>query len=74
MRRWVYYEPDEYNNDVTIIINEDYILNDYYNYWCRKMKGRLTEEAYNSLSEVDKKEMCIEDFVSLHWAREIKGA
>ncbi len=71
MRRWVYYEPDEHSNDVMVTVNEHHILDEFYNHWCNKMKGRLTEETYNALSENDKKEMCIEDFVSLHWAKEI---
>ena len=71
MKRFSYHEPDEYGNDVCVTVTDYWILKDFYQYWCNKMKGRLTEEGYEKLSEDDKKEMCIEDFKSLHWTKEI---
>lgn len=64
MKYYSYVEPGDNDFEVTkIVMSEDEILKDYWDYWCNCMK------EVNKADEI-KKETCIEDFCTIHWATE----
>jgi len=68
MRKWEVVHPDEYCNPVVTIWTEKDILDFYYVFWSIKMKQKFKEK------DVDlSPERCIEDWVVVNWASEIKN-
>jgi len=65
MRRFCYIEPDEYGRPINIVVTEKYILDNYMPYWNSEM-SRLERDSLIT------EENCIQDFLTLHWATEIK--
>lgn len=65
MKQWQIVYPGENNNTIYEILNEVQILNNYYDYWSNKMFniGKGLQATENN---------CIEDWVVVHWALEIK--
>jgi len=57
--------PDENNNDIVEILTEEEVLKSYYDYWCSRMREIGKESEIN-------KESCIEDWMIVHWALEIR--
>ena len=63
MRKWLVLSPESEE----VVTEDDIIFGGYYEYW----KGRM-QKKYGSNSELITKENCIEDWVVIHWATEIK--
>lgn len=62
MKYYSFVEPGETELEVTkIVMSEEEILAQYWDYWCTKMK----EVGYVDLID---KQTCIEDWCTLHWA------
>ena len=61
-RRWSYIYPGENDEVVTVVLNENEILREYFGYWSAQMikvdKGFMISE-----------ERCIEDWTTIHWAQ-----
>ena len=63
MRKWLVLSPETEE----VFTEDDIIFGGYYEYW----KGRM-QNKYGSNSELITKENCIEDWIVIHWATEIK--
>lgn len=63
MRKWLIQSPECYE----VVSYDDIIFGGYYEYW----KGRMVSK-YGEDSPLITKENCIEDWVVIHWATEIK--
>ena len=57
--------PDEENNDIVEILTEEEILSQYYPYWVERMTAVGKQHLIS-------KELCIEDWCTIHWALEIQ--
>lgn len=68
MRYFQYIEPGETNDVEYIIVTEEEILNNYHPWWysqmCKKFGKQHVDETYST-------EDCIEDWMVVHWAKEI---
>jgi hypothetical protein len=53
------------DGDITEILTEEEVIQQYFPYWSSKMKEVGKEDLIN-------KESCIEDWCIVHWASEIK--
>lgn len=53
------------DGDTVEILTEEEVLQSYYPYWCDRMKEVGKEELIS-------KELCLEDWICLHWALEIR--
>ena len=51
--------------DCVEILTEDEVINQYYKYWC----GKMIENVPNADLSIEK---CIEDWMTVHWAVEIR--
>lgn len=67
MKRYKYVEPDENDQVKEVILTEDDILKEYWEFWSRKMS-----EKYGSDHEQITEKNCIEDWLVTHWATEVK--
>lgn len=67
MKRYKYVEPDENDQVKEVILTEEDILNEYWEFWSRKM----AEKFGNDHEDITEKN-CIEDWLSAHWAVEVK--
>jgi len=68
MRYYAYYEPGINGEPETVVLNEKEILYDYWPYWEEKMIKK-----YGAGHHLITEDNCIEDWVSLQWATEIKN-
>ena len=60
MRTYTYSDPwGDY------VLTEDQILTEYWDYWCTQMRKVGKEGMIN-------KERCIEDWITVNWAVEVK--
>jgi hypothetical protein len=57
--------PDEEGNDVVEVLTEEEILSYYYPYWKERMESVGRHELIS-------RERCLEDWVTIHWAMEIR--
>lgn len=67
MKRYRYVEPDENDQVKEVILSEDDILKEYWEFWSRKMA-----EKFGPDYELITTENCIEDWLVSHWAIEVK--
>lgn len=67
MKKYKYVEPDENDQVKEVILTEDDILKEYWEFWSRKMA-----EIHGSDHEWITPENCIEDWLQVHWATEVK--
>lgn len=69
MRYFEYSDPDNEGNPEIKILNEEEIVKSYWPYWyaqmCKKFGKEVVDKSY-SFSD------CIEDWVVVNWATEIK--
>ena len=65
MKRYSYVEPDENNEPVETIMTETEILWVYWHHWSEMMKKKGDPSMVT-------KQNCIEDWVVVNWAKEIK--
>jgi len=62
VRYFSYVEPSDDEFEVTkVVMSEQEILADYWDYWCTRMKEVGHADLIN-------KESCIDDWCTLHWA------
>ena len=70
MRYWSYNEQTESLDDAIVVtVSDDEILNQYWPWWYSKMCEKFGKEV------VDRdysKQDCIDDWVVVHWAWEVK--
>jgi len=66
MRKFRYIEPDENDQVKEIILTEEDILRQCWEFWSRKMM-----EKYGPDHEWITEKNCIEDWIVGHWASEI---
>lgn len=67
MRKFKFVEIDEEEQAVETVITEDQIIEEYWEFWSRKMT-----EKYGPDHEWITTENCIEDWCTSHWAVEVK--
>ena len=67
MRKFKYVEPDEEDQVKEVILTEDDIIKEYWEFWSRKMS-----EKYGEDHEFITSENCIEDWCTSHWVLEVK--
>lgn len=67
MRRFSYAEYNEDDKAFIIIKTEQEILEDYWKFWSDKM-----EQKFGAGHKLITKQNCIEDWVTTHWAVEVK--
>ena len=63
MRKWLVLSPE----GDEVVSEEEIISGGYFDYWKSKMQIKFGAD-----SELITKENCIEDWVVIHWAQEIK--
>lgn len=63
MRKWIVLSPE----GDEVVSEEEIISGGYFDYWKSKMESKFGVD-----SELITKENCIEDWVVIHWAQEIK--
>lgn len=63
MRKWLVLSPE----GDEVVSEEEIISGGYFDYWKEKM-----ENKFGADSELITKENCIEDWVIVNWAQEIK--
>jgi len=68
MTKYSYVEPNEDGNPVEFVYDEAEILFEYWPYW----KERMVKK-YGEGHELITEENCIEDWVTVNWATEIKN-
>jgi hypothetical protein len=61
-RFWSIVYPDENNNTITETLSEKQIIEQYWDYWCMRMKSVGKDPADYTYQD------CIEDWVIIHWA------
>ena len=64
MKYYSYVEPDENMRPVEIILSEQDIIDQYWEYWSTAMKKVNKEDLIT-------RKNCIEDFCIVNWANEI---
>ena len=67
MKRYKYVEPDENDQVKEVVLTEEDILNEYWEFWSRKM----AEKFGNDHEDITEKN-CISDWLTVHWAVEVK--
>jgi hypothetical protein len=67
MKKYKFIEPGENDEVIETILTEDQIIEEYWEFWSRKMT-----EKYGSDHEFITTENCIEDWCVSHWAVEVK--
>ena len=67
MKSYRYVEPDENDQVKEVILTEEDILKEYWEFWSRKMA-----EKFGPNHELITTENCIEDWLVSHWATEVK--
>ena len=67
MRKFKYTELTDEEQVVEVILTEEDILKNYWEFWSRKMT-----EKYGPDHEWITTENCIEDWLTSHWAFEVK--
>lgn len=67
MRKFKFVEIDDEEQAVETVISEDQIIEEYWEFWSRKMT-----EKYGPDHEWITTENCIEDWCTSHWAVEVK--
>jgi hypothetical protein len=67
MRRFRYVEPGENDEPVEHIVTDVWIEEHYFPWWQEQMR-KVGKESEICLQN------CIEDFIVVHWAEELKGA
>lgn len=65
MKKYSYYEYDPLLGDITVTFSDEYIRKYYYPYWSKKMKEAGKEDQISY-------EKCLEDWIVVHWAWEVK--
>lgn len=73
MRHWQYIQPGEgpdgLNNPEIIVMSDQEIVDIYWEWWydkmCQKYGQKRVDENYCKLD-------CIDDYVVVHWATEVK--
>lgn len=65
MKVWEISYPDEKYGNITECYTEDGIIKLYYDEWVQQM---VKSGKYNDLT----RQKCIDDWVTIHWATEIK--
>lgn len=65
MRKWAYPEQGDGGDPVTVVMTDEEVLATYYPWWSGEMK-RLKRDALIS------EQNCIDDWVVVHWAQEVK--
>lgn len=63
MKYWTIAFPGEFGQHVVETWSEDQIIESYYIYWAGKMVQNVPNPNLD-------KQNCIEDWVTIHWARE----
>lgn len=63
MKYYTIVYPGEFGQLVKETFSEDQIIKSYYRYWITKM---IKANKYDMIS----RELCIDDWISLHWAME----
>jgi len=72
MRVFRYYEPsDDGRTPIEIIMTEDDILNEYFEYWKNSIIEVKGEDFFNNIK--NKKSECITDWQIVTWADEINA-
>lgn len=64
-RKWKYVEPGPNNEPVETVVTDEDIIRDFFPWWSGEMK-RLGREDLISHKN------CIEDYVVVNWAEEVK--
>lgn len=64
-REWEYCEPAEDGKTNIIRISEETIIKRYFNCW-REKYNKIFQSLYT-------KEQCIEDFITINWAKKVKA-
>jgi len=73
MRYFKYYEPDNKENVVEVVMSEDDIRESYYPFWKEQMiavSQKYGDGKFNP-NTAPAFEACLEDWISAHWAEEI---
>lgn len=68
MRRFSFVEPGDDGYPVETVVSEAEIERLYYPYWLEQMRKAGHEVEINK----DSLQMCIDDFIVVHWAEELK--
>lgn len=67
MRRYQFNEYSEETSNLVVEMTEEEIIKDYWPVWSKKM-----EQKFGPGHELITKENCIEDWVIVNWAWEVK--
>lgn len=67
MKKYRYVEPDENDQVKVVIMTEQDILNEYWEFWSRKMAEKFGPD-HEDITEKN----CLEDWLVVHWATEVK--
>lgn len=65
MKVYQYVEPDIDGNEITVTMNEDQIMQEYWAYWVDRMIEVGKEDEIS-------RENCISDWIVVNWAWELK--
>ena len=65
MKVWEIQYPDEKYGDITECLTDDGIISQYYDYWSTAM-------VKVGKTPLITRDNCIQDFVIVHWAKEVK--
>jgi len=67
MKKYSFVQPDIQGNPETLIFTEEEILKEYWNHWRDSMIRKFGKDC----KDITKKN-CIDDWVTVHWAQEVK--
>jgi hypothetical protein len=67
LRKFKYVEPDEDDQVKEVILTEEDIMAEYWEFWSRKMAEKFGEDH-----ELITQQNCLEDWLVSHWAFEVK--
>ena len=67
MKRYRFIEPGPDDSVVEVVLTEDEIISEYWEFWSRKMI-----EKYGQGHELITASNCVDDWCVTHWAMEVK--
>lgn len=67
MKKYKYVEPDENDQVKEVVLTEDEIIKEYWEFWSRKMTEKFGPDHEDITTE-----NCIFDWLVSHWAVEVK--
>jgi hypothetical protein len=73
VRYFRYYEPDNQENVVEVIMSDDEVKESYYPLWKEQMERKIERDGddYVDIDSPLTFEICLNDWIATHWAEEI---